>query len=254
MGFVENKYRKEAETMLSQVNQARKLFRLHKPSIGYIGEHILRQSLKRIVPNDFDICQGFVINNTKSKDEPSRQCDIIIFRKEKDAVYYSIDDLKVINSCSVVAIIEVKSSISKETFHSTMNAFEKLRQLGASNSYLFVYNKFSRKCLSNWLFSYRAKEDFLASDNYLYDWPDKEWLPKAIISLESPALYALAETPYNHGDWVGYLSYDIKDKENIRISSLQHFLSYLMHSIDCGNIKINPEYIEDNNGVPLFHS
>ena len=75
----EDRYRRQAKILLDRRNEAKSLFSMHKPSIGYVGEHILRQSLKGVLPSDFSVCQGFVIN-TNSSDENmlSKQCDIVI--------------------------------------------------------------------------------------------------------------------------------------------------------------------------------
>ena len=49
------------------MREARSLFGNHKPSIGYVGEEILRQALKRIIPNGFDVCQGWVLSKNRDK-------------------------------------------------------------------------------------------------------------------------------------------------------------------------------------------
>lgn len=67
----EDRYRLQAEILLDKRNEAKALFSKHKPSIGYVGEHLLRQALKRLLPNDYAVCQGFISN----EDELSAQCD-----------------------------------------------------------------------------------------------------------------------------------------------------------------------------------
>ena len=131
---IEEEYRKEARTMLSKVNKARTLFCNHMPSIGYVGEQILLQSLKRILPKEYDICQGFV---QSSDFQLSSQCDIIIYRKGVGAIHYSFKDLKVIDYSSVIAVIEVKSSVNKKSFFTTLDAFYDFGKLDIA-SFLYL--------------------------------------------------------------------------------------------------------------------
>ena len=148
----EEKYRKQAKVFLRRLNEAKQFFDNHKPSIGYVGEYLLRQSLLFLIPQSYGVCQGFVIY----KKELSRQCDIIIYRKGENVIHRSYGELKIVNAESVISVIEVKSSISKETFCSTLKAFEQLYTLRVTNCFLFVYGEFSRKKLSNWLSYYKC--------------------------------------------------------------------------------------------------
>ena len=57
----EEKYRKQAKVFLRRLNEAKQFFDNHKPSIGYVGEYLLRQSLLFLIPQSYGVCQGFVI-------------------------------------------------------------------------------------------------------------------------------------------------------------------------------------------------
>lgn len=252
MSSVEEKYRKEAKAMLSQINQARKLFHLHKPSIGYIGEYILRKSLKRVLPNGLGICQGFVLNNTNSYGKLSRQCDIIIFRKEKGAIAYSVGDIKVINSCSAIAVIEIKSSVSKKTFLTTLDAFNRLKEFGVKYKFVFVFNKFTKDSLYGWFSQYRFPDtNRTVLDTDLYDWSDKEWLPKSILSLASCKYYMLGHLQDDKDDWVGYAAYKITDKTCEEISCLQEFFATITEMLK-GSFVMEQEEYSVKDGFPLF--
>ena len=76
----EDKYRYQAAIFLKRITEARQLFDKHKPSIEFIGEYLLRNTLHAIISQSYGICQGFVT----CKGEISRQCDIIIYKKEKN--------------------------------------------------------------------------------------------------------------------------------------------------------------------------
>lgn len=253
----EEKHRRQAGVFLGKRNKARKLFAKHLPSIGYVGEYLLRHSLKSIIPQGFGVCQGFVINNDiEDKDKLSRQCDIIIYRIEKGAVVYSVGELKIINACSVVAVIEVKSSISKETFYSTLEAFKKLEKLKVRNKFVFVFGSVSKQSLSSWFFQYKRSPQnyngkYLAIDYALYDWSDKEWLPNSILSLESCKYYVLDHIHDNKNDWVGYASYKILDKENKEISCMQEFFATVIDLLD-GSFEVDQDGYSIKDGFPLF--
>lgn len=252
----EDRYRRQAKILLDKRNEAKSLFSKHMPSIGYVGEHILRQALKGVLPSDFGLCQGFIINsNMEDEDNLSKQSDIIIYRKGNRAVMYSVGELKVINVSSAVAVIEVKSSIRKETFFTTLEAFEKLEKLRVRNKFLFVFGSVSKQSLSSWFFQYKYPKidnnEWILMDTELYDWSDKERLPNSILSLESHKYYVLGHLQNDKKDWVGYASYEITDSESIEISCLQEFFSTIVESLD-GSFKIDQNNYSMKDGFSLF--
>ena len=88
----------------------------------------------------------------------------------------------------------------------------------------------------------------------MYDWPDKEWLPKAIVTLESNKYFKLEHLSAYDGDWVGYTVLNIKDSKEASISCLQEFFSDIVMSTydDVTPIDIESYSIED--GIRLFRS
>lgn len=240
------------------MNNARKIFSRHKPSVGYVGEILLRQVLKNLLPKGYEICQGFILDETiMNEDKLSSQCDIIIFRKEKESVAYSIRDLKIIRASYVVAIIEVKSSLNKDSFLKTLKAFEKLQEIRIKHKFVFVFGKLSRRSLRHWFPLYRipknCNDEFLVMDTELYDWPDIEWLPKSILSLESHNLFVLDNLQDENNDYVGYASYKITDKTNMEISCLQEFLANVMDLLN-GAFEIDWNDYSLKEGFSLYKS
>ena len=63
----EERYRQQAVFFIKELNKARMLFANHKPSIGYVGEELLRLALRDLLPKEYDVCQGFVLNNEINK-------------------------------------------------------------------------------------------------------------------------------------------------------------------------------------------
>lgn len=168
-------YRGLSYRLLQSLNKARSYLKIHKPSLGAYGEHLLRDLLKKVVPGEYGICQGFIMKH--DEEIKSNQCDIIIYKKGQ-ALIKSFGDIKFVSVNSVKAIIEVKSSITEHTFHTTLRACERLQNMGVAFTILFVYGKLTAKNISVWLSTYKnpdkinVKDDFIAKDAYLYDWCD----------------------------------------------------------------------------------
>lgn len=248
----ERRYRKAASNLIEQINEARSYLKVHKPSLGSFGEFLLMNTLSHLLPNDYEVSQGFVVDYTNDK-WISNQCDIIIHRKYCGIVrifgYTKLIDVKYVD-----AVIEVKSTISKKTFHSTLKAFERLASKGVVRTFIFVYGKLTRRSLSNWLFSYpevSTDTSIMIGETSKFDWPDKEWLPKGITSLYNNTFYSLSHIQTVNNDCIGYLSYNIHDNEDRTLSSLQEFLYVVAQSISI-DFGINTKRYSLKNGIPLF--
>lgn len=250
----EEKFRYQATIFLRRITEARRFFDKHKPSIGFVGEYLLRNILHALISQSYGICQGFVTY----KGEISRQCDIIIYKKGKKSIAKSYGELKIVNSENVVSVIEVKSSISKETFHSTLKAFEQLYALRVTNCFLFVYGQLTRRKLENWLSSYKYNvshtEQYFIADSYLYDWSDMEWLPNSILALESNKYFKLGHISADNGDWVGYTALNIKDSKDACISCIQKCFLDIVMPICGSTISMDVEKFSLEDGIELFRS
>lgn len=249
MKYIEEYCRIEATKLLSSIACAREWLYIHKPSLGAYGEFLLLDVINKGLSPGFIACQGFIAS---VNGETSKQMDLIICR-DIDSIIESFGNTKIVRADSVIAVIEIKSTIKQKTFNTTLDAFIQLHKMGVSNTYLFVYGKLTKNCIQKWLFSYSLdyKATDVVTEEYLYDWPDKEWLPNAIVTLKSNSLYALSIAPYDNGDWLGYLSLNIVDNNNDRISSLQEFLNIVLENITNKYVfDINRYSIND--GIPLF--
>lgn len=246
----EQHYRVQAARLLKKLSIGREWLSIHKASLGAYGERLLIQTIKVLIPKEYDLCQGFITDGNKT----SKQCDVIIYRKGK-SVIRSFGNIKFIKAESVVTVVEVKSSVQEKTFHTTLEAFEKLQSLGVVNTFLFVYNRLSKNSISKWLISYKLK-DFhtggIVSDTYLYDWSDKDWLPNAILSLDSESLYSQEYAPFDNGDWLGYITYSFVDKEDLAVSCLQEFLKCILRLVNANTPDIGFKHLTFDKAIPLF--
>lgn len=248
----EIRYRKAASNLIEQINEARSYLKVHKPSLGAYGEFLLMNTLAYILPDDHEVSQGFVVDHAGGK-WISNQCDIIIHRKDYGVVrifgYTKLIDVKYVD-----AVIEIKSSISEKTFHSTLKAFEKLASKGVVSTFIFIYGRLTKRSLSSWLFSYNETStdtNTMIRETSKFDWPDKKWLPKGIASLHNNTFYSLSHIQTENNDCIGYLAYNINDNEDKAISSLQEFLNIVSKSISA-DFEINTEHYSLKNGIPLF--
>lgn len=249
MKSIEDYCRAEACRLVSSVDEARRYLNIHKPSLGAYGEFLLLNIINDGLPSEFFACQGFI---ARSDGAISKQMDLIICRR-KDSIVKSFGNTKIIRDESVIAVVEIKSSITQKTFNTTLDAFRDLHRIGITNTYLFVYGKLTKNRIQKWLYSYKSqrRDENMVTDEYLYDWSDKECLPNAIVTLESNNLYAFSIDSYDNGDWFGYLSLHIADRNMDRISSLQEFLHIVLGNI-VDKFDISIEDYSINNGIPLF--
>jgi len=235
-------YRIKAETLFDNLSGAYRFLKKHKPSIGSFGEHILRDFFKMMLPKDIDVTQGFVLGND---DELSTQCDIIIYRKNADAIVKSFGDIHVIQNTFVLSIIEVKTRVQRKTFESTLKAFNKLAKIGCCNNYMFIYNTISPSTLCSYFYpTNKNTENNAIEYNVIYDHGDQSYLPIAICNLRSN--YCLCQDyVINEYDMFGYVAYQLKDDVK-EISCLQMFLGAVFNSF---LPSISKTYEEESNNI-----
>lgn len=79
----------------------------HWPTDGGWKETLLRSVLKRYLPENYIVGQGFIVNKT----DYSSQIDVLIVSKDNPTLFKE-DDLLVVTPDAVRAIIEVKTSLT----------------------------------------------------------------------------------------------------------------------------------------------
>ena len=244
-------YREEAKSLQRQIEDSRFFLSHHKPSLGFWGECLLRGFLRANLPGKVKVGQGFVLLDEKTKstiqnlynlihekvegierifsDVISPQCDIIVYKGEPLKTF---GEVIIVNSKDVIAVIEVKCSIGRNQFKTTIDNFKKLNNIGVKNKYLFIYNSCSLKSIYSYFYPKRAKDGvFIAVDfEPLYDHGDEACLPKAIVGVDKK--YCLCQDyVISDRDQLGYVSYKLKD-DTEELSCLQLFLSHLFCDID----------------------
>ena len=104
----------------SKLAQVRSYITKHNPTIGVLTEEILRDFLKNHLPNLVSVEQGFVMSRDG---EISKQCDILVYDSQTYAPFFRVNDIVVVPSESVIAVIEVKTTITKQIFHGVIDYF-----------------------------------------------------------------------------------------------------------------------------------
>ena len=238
-------FRLKAEELLNRLKQVKTIVSKHNLTIGQIAEGILRAFLKEVCPNKVQVAQGFIYKDNNI----STQCDIIIYDNLNYSPLFTWDDLIIIDSNAVLAVIEVKVSIREKDFNKTINDFELLRTMGVCNKFLFIYNAPLLKTLNNYFFPSTDNDSLIFSTNFKYDHDSYEKLPDAIVGLNK-AYYLQKGYADGGRDMLGYNSLIWVDEENKEISCLEEFVSAILSIIaEYSNIpkSIMPTEHSENN-------
>ena len=133
----------------------------HPHSVGEGKEKSAINKLKDILPSGIGVGSGFVID---SYGNVSSQCDIIIYEKDLCLKFNHDDERNCYYNCeSVIAVGEVKSSLSKKDLLDSINKLKKVRNLNRR----LENNRNFRNYLSK-LTAYGAEsEKYNQKSNYL---------------------------------------------------------------------------------------
>ncbi|WP_335954378.1 DUF6602 domain-containing protein [Acinetobacter guillouiae] len=234
-------YRLKTEELLNQLSQVRTFIKKHNPTIGLLTEEILREFLKTFLPKGVSVEQGFVAG---TDGELSKQIDIIIYDSHNYAPYYRINDIVVVPSSSVIAIVEVKTTVkSKTAFHEIINYFYSVsKQLNTkTHKCLFIYNAATINNLNLYFHSFKHSGTYQNFDHDTF-----QNLPDAITGIDS-SYHLKKDAIITESDQIGYTSYNYIDNTNKDISSLELFYkdiylkvsNYLEKRIDLSSNKNN---------------
>lgn len=89
----------------------------HQPTKGGYREALLRQLLRRILPDRFRVSTGFVY---RWGEEPSRQLDVLIWDAQQHTAVLEEGELAILTPESVAGIIEVKSILDRHALRDSL--------------------------------------------------------------------------------------------------------------------------------------
>lgn len=98
----------------------------HNGEKGTARENTLKEYLRKYVPEKYCFSKGIIID---CKEEQSRQVDIIIHDKFLTPLLMDMQDTKLVPIESVYAVIEVKSTLTKEELRKCVNNIKSVRGL-----------------------------------------------------------------------------------------------------------------------------
>ncbi|WP_209444211.1 DUF6602 domain-containing protein [Pedobacter borealis] len=212
-----------SEELLLKLNQAKGFITRHHPTIGIVTEEILRSFLKEHLPKTISVEQGFIRN---ADGETSRQIDIIIYDSSFFAPFYRINDIVIVPTESVVAIVEVKTSMDNARFHDALDYFKEVKKICYKPCHLFIYNAPNIASISGYFDSYRAKHG-----PYTYDHDTFQLLPDEITGIKES--YHLKQDYVDAGrDTYGYSCFEYKNSEGTEINALQHFYLSIYNTVE----------------------
>jgi len=104
------------------------LFTGHPGSIGALHEEIVREALRPLLSKRFSLKTGFVF---AADGVVSSQGDIIIVDENDPSPYFfQMGELVVVHPRAVACVIEVKTTLSKESFHQALRNLRSFADVG----------------------------------------------------------------------------------------------------------------------------
>jgi hypothetical protein len=203
-----------SDELLIKLNQTKQFIKKHNPTIGILTEEILRSFLKTYLPKSVSVEQGFILSENG---DISKQCDILIYDSNFYAPFYRINDIVVVPSDSVIAVIEVKTTLTKPILHDVINYFENISLITGARKYLFVYNSCDINNLSTYFQSFKHKGDYQQFNHDTF-----QLLPDEITGINN-SYHLKKDSVIGNRDMIGYSSYFFSDEKGTEISALQNF-------------------------------
>ncbi len=129
---IENFHKSTVTELLAVKDRVRNLIN-HWPEEGRHHEAVLKNVIKRFLPNQFEIGTGFVVKSTTDREihESSKQIDLIIYNIAHP-VFFKEGDFVILTPDAVYAIIEVKANLQNQNLTQALQI--------ANENGQFVYN------------------------------------------------------------------------------------------------------------------
>lgn len=218
----------------SKLAQVRSYITKHNPTIGVLTEEILRDFLKNHLPKLVSVEQGFVMSRDG---EISKQCDILVYDSQAYAPFFRVNDIVVVPSESVIAVIEVKTTITKQIFHGVIDYFSSFDYMENARTYLFIFNSSPLESLKGYFDSYHHQGEY-----QLFDHDTFQYLPDEITGIDS-SFHLKKAAVITDRDMIGYDSWFYEDSEGSEIDALEHFYLSVYSHVE--------SYIEGQFGISI---
>ena len=208
----------------SKIAQAKVYITKHNPTTGALAEAVLREFLQEHLPGAVSVEQGFIITPDGGL---SKQCDILIYDSHRYAPFYRAGDVVVVPAESVIALIEVKTSIDKARFHEVITYFQSFASLQfQARTYLFMFNAPQLETVRSHFFTYEHPGNYKEFDHDTY-----QYLPDVITGLYPSYHLEKGYVTFDR-DGMGYLSYFYEDQKGSAISALELFFVSVYSAVE----------------------
>lgn len=212
-----------SQELITKLKQIKVYIKKHNSTIGILTEEILREFLRVHLPKVVSVEQGFILN---SSGELSRQCDIIIYDSQWYSPFYRINDIIVVPEESVLAVIEVKTTINKSIFHDTIKYFSALSKITNARKHLFIFNARPISRLGSYFETFKHEGTYQHFDHDTF-----EYLPDQITGI-NPSYHLCKDYVITDSDSMGYISRFYKDLEGTEVSALQLFFISIYEMVE----------------------
>lgn len=202
------------QELLSRLFQVKSYIKKHNPTIGILTEEIIRDFLRKHLPKIVSVDQGFILFEDG---ELSKQCDILIYDSHLFAPFYRINDVVIIPAESVLSIVEVKTTITRQIFHDAIDYFKSFDCLENAQTHLFIFNSKSIDDIRGYFESYKHVGDYQSFDHDTF-----QFLPDKITGLNS-SYHLKKNYVITDRDMMGYDSCFYEDKQGTEINALELF-------------------------------
>ena len=103
-------------------------FTAHSGAVGVYHEEVVREALRPLLSRRFSLKTGFAFVNGSSV---SRQGDIVVGDESDPSPYFfQMGDLVVVHPRAVACVIEVKTTLSRDTFHQALRNLRSFSDVG----------------------------------------------------------------------------------------------------------------------------
>lgn len=218
-----NYFHFRSQELLLKLDQVKHFITKHNPTIGVLTESIIREFLSDHLPDVVTVAEGFIIDE---EGELSKQCDILVYDSHSYAPYYRVNNIVVVPAAAVLAIIEVKTTINKQIFHSVIDYFKSFSYMENVKTYLFTYNSQSISHIGKYFLNYKHPGKYQSFDHDTYC-----FLPDVIAGMNE-SYFLQKSAVITDRDMFGYMSYFYEDMEGTEISALQHFYLSIRSAVD----------------------
>ncbi|MDR0231384.1 MAG: hypothetical protein LBI82_04620 [Dysgonamonadaceae bacterium] len=161
-----NYHKTTTKELLALTNKVRNLI-THWGEEGRYKEAILKNIIRRFLPEKYTIGTGFVIKQTNTRGEhlSSKQIDLLIY-DDSSPVLFKEGDFVILTPDAVRGIIEVKTNLQNQRLT------EILRQANENGEFIFSGKIDKRQPFFNGVFSYEGYERPFNLDTFIQNYND----------------------------------------------------------------------------------